>query len=92
MSRPIRWGLLALALVAGWMHFGERLQPLIAEWAAPIEPAEFSDYRGDPEPITAPGAAALPPRASGPKREHIRDRVRRKVEADLERGARRNGP
>ena len=58
MSRPIRWGLLALALVAGWMHFGERLQPLIAEWAAPIEPAEFSDYRGDPEPITAPGAAA----------------------------------
>ena len=88
MSKPVRSGLLVLAIVVGWTFFGERLKPLFHGWADPIAPTEYSDHRGDPDSITQapPGAE----RGEGPRREHIRDRVRRKVQADLKRGVQRN--
>ncbi len=91
MSKPLRYGLLVLALGAGWVLFGERLKPLLDRWAAPIEPAEYSEHWGHPDAA----AQAVPEskrteRAEGPRREHISERVRRKVRADLDRGAARS--
>ncbi len=90
----VRWVLLALALGLGWTLLGDRLRPTIRAWSQPIEPTQYTPSRGAPEALGAPTAAPAPAtRGAGtPRREHIRDRVRRKVEADLERGARRSDP
>ena len=91
MNASLRWALVAIALGGGWMLFGERIRPVVESWLAPIEPTEYTRSRGDLDALSAPAAASAPAaRRDGPQREHIRDRVRRKVEADLERGARRS--
>lgn len=94
MSASMRWVLVALALGLGWTFFGDRVRPMIQAWSQPIEPTAYTPSRGDPDGLSAPAPAPAPAtgRAGTPRREHIRDRVRRKVEADLERGARRSEP
>lgn len=92
MSKPVLFLLLAVAIAAGWSFFGGRIAPTLGAWMESIEPTGFSDQRGNSDELTDRAARASSARADGPQREHIRDRVRRKVEADLERGARRNGP
>lgn len=93
MSKPLRYGLLAAALFLGWSLFGERLNPLIRAGMAPIEQGEYSASRGDPDAVTTQppeGDRVDTPDIS--RRSRISDHVREKVKADLERGARRNGP
>ena len=93
MSKPLRYGLLAIALAAGWTLFGDRVKARFEEWSTPIQPAGESEARGNPEAARASSPAprrAAPGRQEGPGREHISQRVRRKVEADLERGVQRS--